>query len=64
MARWKYAVFHFTRPTEEEAAQWMQNASELVPDRAEGDALLERDADVTRAYLGMGREKLAHRTGD
>jgi hypothetical protein len=58
---WKYAVFHFTRPAEEEVSQWLQNARELSPDRAEGDALLNRDAEVTQAYLGMGREKKVHR---
>jgi hypothetical protein len=53
----KYAVYHFTRPTPDELAEWMPNARELVPDAQEGSSLLERDGDVTRAYMAMAREK-------
>lgn len=58
---WKYAVFHFTRPDAAEAEHWMGAAHELVPDRAEGDALLARDADVSRAYMEMSRARLEQR---
>ncbi len=60
----KYAVFHFTRPNDDEAGEWLQTARELVPDGVEGSGLLERDGDVTRAYLEMAREKRARRQGE
>ncbi len=53
----KYAVFRFTRPHADDAERWRKDGRELVTDHAEGDALLARDADVTRAYMEMAKAK-------
>jgi hypothetical protein len=58
---WKYATFRFTRPAPQDAERWMHDGRELVADRAEGQAVLVRDADVTRAYLQMAKDKQARR---
>jgi hypothetical protein len=51
------SLFRFSRVADAESEASIRNARELVPDPAAGQALLEEDADVTRAYLEMARER-------
>jgi hypothetical protein len=56
----KYAVYAFVRPAPDEAAQWLEDATELTPDPVAGRTLLEQDTG-TREYLERARAKQAAR---
>jgi hypothetical protein len=57
----KYAIFRFARPEPGEIEDWMHVTRELVPDAAEGQASLDRDAELTHAYLEMAKRRFGRR---